>query len=378
MCRLSRKAGHTALCITFVAFLWAPFVAGGLFDRGADTRGENRAPAEFPPWRFSRKPLMNFPRQFEAYFQDHFPFRKALLDLTLAFKSRWLGVSTNDHVIIGLDNWLFVTDLRVGKDADVLRPFTDGELKAWRERLQARHDELARRGIRYLFVVAPDAQTIYPEYLPPHLRSRLPERSRLDQLMEDLQTNTTVATVDLRPALKAAKSREKVYFNSDSHWNGAGAIIAYREIVGALAKWMPSLVPLSSDDLIVLRGNGPGGLAQGLPNPDSYTDTFPEWVIPRQFKASAVTEADKLPRGVTVRYVQKPSNDYRMVGRVVVVHDSFGEYLHPLLSQHFQLTDYMQTYSLDQRDVLDLAPDVVIHEIVERHLVVYKPETMRP
>jgi hypothetical protein len=66
--------------------------------------------------------------------------------------------------------------------------------------LRRRSDQLERRGIRCLFVVAPDKHSIYPEYLPETVSVHSP--TELDQLLPSLD-EAGVLHVDLRPALRA-------------------------------------------------------------------------------------------------------------------------------------------------------------------------------
>ena len=84
-------------------------------------------------------------------------------------------------------------------------PFAAKDLDAWTRVLEERRDWLAARGIAYLFVVAPNANTIYPEYMPDRIR-KASFRSRLDQLIDHLKANGFFNLVDLRPALRKAKS----------------------------------------------------------------------------------------------------------------------------------------------------------------------------
>ena len=55
--------------------------------------------------------------------------------------------------------------------------------------------------------------------------------------------------VDLRPALKAARQDQDVYYKTNTHWNGYGAFIAYTTIINALGSSYPELKPYKTADL---------------------------------------------------------------------------------------------------------------------------------
>jgi hypothetical protein len=50
-----------------------------------------------------------------------------------------------------------------------------------------------------------------------------------------------VTVIDLRPALRDAKSSSLVYYKTDSHWNTRGAYAAYREILRVLKSEFPEV-----------------------------------------------------------------------------------------------------------------------------------------
>src|SRR5471032_1208221 len=90
------------------------------------------------------------------------------------------------------------------------RPFRDSELEAWRDLLQGRHDWLAQRGIRYLFVIPPDKHTIYPEHLPDWLVTAARPPQRLDQFIQYMKAHSDVPVLDLRQTLLDAKKDVRV------------------------------------------------------------------------------------------------------------------------------------------------------------------------
>ena len=78
--------------------------------------------------------------------------------------------SASAKVVIGKEGWLFLGNINQYFDEidyyRNLKPFTIRELRSWQILLEQRRNWLRRRGIRYLFAVAPNKSTIYPEFMP--------------------------------------------------------------------------------------------------------------------------------------------------------------------------------------------------------------------
>ena len=41
--------------------------------------------------------------------------------------------------------------------------------------------------------------------------------------------------------MAAAKTRERIYFQTDTHWNDRGAFVAYRELIEAVRAQVPAV-----------------------------------------------------------------------------------------------------------------------------------------
>ena len=152
------------------------------------------------------------------------------------------------EVILGTDGWLYyigpagerLLDRHVrGRD-----PFSQDELDRWRQFLVERTRRFRSLGARYVLVIAPNKESIYPEYLPPWIGPRVGP-TRLDQLMSSLKSATDLTVIDLRGAVLADKSASILYYKTDTHWNTRGAYVAYREIMRVLAREFPALAAKS-------------------------------------------------------------------------------------------------------------------------------------
>jgi hypothetical protein len=114
----------------------------------------------------------------------------------------------------------------------------DFEAEAYVAEVKRRHEYLRSRGIAYLPIIVPEKFTIYPEYLPSWVApGRNP--TLLARTMDRLAEDGSVPYVDLRPVLRETKGGERLYYLTDSHWNLAGAGVAYVAIMHAVQALLP-------------------------------------------------------------------------------------------------------------------------------------------
>jgi len=302
-----------------------------------------------------------------VYWNDAFGFRSSLIRSynRLALS---MGVSPSPKVVIGTAGWLFVgQDYGAVEYYRATRPFSREQLVWWQHLLEARRAWLAGRGAHYVFVVAPDKHTIYPEFMPAALRPA-GSVTRLDQLIAHLDAHSDVRILDLRPALREAKAHDPVYEPLDSHWNDLGAWIAYREIVERIAVWFPGLHarPLTDFDRRWFTGQG-NDLAALL----SLSDLMPGerlTLVPRSPPQARWLEThEPLPPGSVALSISE--TDDPTLPRAVILQDSFGDALRPFLADHFARAVYSRQGRFAPELVERERPDVVVHEMVERTLM---------
>jgi alginate O-acetyltransferase complex protein AlgJ len=357
------------IVVIFLAALSLPLTGMVLnLDRDAPS-GENRTLAARPQLRWDAASLRALPEQLTRYFEDHFAFRVRLVRWQAIVRLQALGVSPSASVIKGRDGWLFYADDGAMEDYAEAPPFTGAELELWRHTLQDISDWLRAQGIAYLFVIPPDKHVIYPEYMPDTIRRAA--ISRIDQLVSDLRQRSTVRVLDLRPALLAAKARERLYHRTDTHWNDRGAFVGYQSIVDALTEEIPGLRPASRSafEPRVVRSAGLDlagmlGLTEVLGEEDLV-------LVPRRPATARILEPQHPNRRLThARIVTEAPN---RGPRAVVFMDSFGPGLVPFLSEDFSRVVYLWQDNMDPQVVQQEGPQVVIQEWVGRALSTHVP-----
>jgi hypothetical protein len=352
-----------ALAVAFVAMLFIPLVGAWRHWGGEST--ENRRLAQLPGFSLNYGDLALASDQFLDFYRDHFGFRNTLIRAAAIARLRTLHEDADGRALIGKNGWLF---FRSDGDPDLLafrgiNPFSPEAIDAWRQLLERRNSFLAARGIPLLVVIAPDKQTIYPEFLP-DAAAILVHRSRLDEFIDELRiTHSPVHLLDLRPALLAAKASAQIYYKTDSHWNDLGAYVGYRAIIGAAANLLPEwhIIPASRADFI--EESAPftsGDLARMIHLSAQYPDTAFTLTPIIPFPISPVA---KKPGGIGASEVSNPR-----LPRLFFLHDSFGNYLIPMLGPHFRRAVYAYANELNPTLIDQEKPDIVIDEFVERDL----------
>jgi len=331
---------------------------------------ENRLLATRPELKLNRASLGEYPKKLEAYFNDQFGFRKRLIHWLAIAKVKGLGVTSWPSVILGRNGWLYLAGDVALKYYRGTKPFTPAELERYQKILEARRDWLAERGIPYLFVILPNKDTVYPEFMPPAYTKVRP-RSRCDQLVEHMKAHSTVRIVDVREDLRRAKEREVLFDLTDTHWNARGAFIAYGRIVEALSAWFPEMHPLPRSEFRDVETMLPGGdLARMLGMPDQMPESRLGLAPLQPWHARQTDEVFPLPAGFApYRVTIAMERAQAKLPRAVMFHDSFSQHLVPFLSEHFQRIFYFWDYDFDRALVLRERPQVVIQEMVERSLM---------
>jgi hypothetical protein len=271
-------------------------------------------------------------------------------------------------VLLGREGWLFYGTDGAIEDYTAARPFSPGELEEWRATLQDTQDWLARRGIEYLFVIAPDKHWVYPELMPDGLNRH--EGGRVDQLVAHLRARSAVRFVDLREPLRAARHDSRLYHRTDTHWNDLGAFVAYQQVMNRVGPPL-GLRPRTRDELsleVVSRAGLDLARMLGVRGIMMEEDLQLE---PRGGRRARVVEPVDARRGLMYpRVVTEGPHDGP---RALVFRDSFGSAMIPFLSEHFSRAVYVWQNNFDPRIVEVEQPAVVIQEWVSRHLYTATP-----
>jgi alginate O-acetyltransferase complex protein AlgJ len=365
-----RRALQQVVVGAFLVLIALPLAANLTGVDGADPEAENRELARFPRPSASPAALAAFGSGLAAWFEDHFGFRARLVQWHGELRLFGLGVSPSPSVLRGLDDWFFYADDEAVEDFTNAHLLTADEITTWRQQIVTARNWCRAHHVAYVFTVAPDKHVLYPEKFPDDVRQLQPT-SRTDQVLNGV-SDTGVA-VDLRPALFDAKRRERIYERTDTHWNERGAFAAYQQIVQAVRAQQPRVPPAwprasfepEAHTIHGLDLAGMMGLTRVLREEELR-------LTPRRRRQAVVLE----PPGETAdaevgRLVTEIPGS--TLPRAVIFRDSFTSALAPFLSEHFSRAVYLWRNDFDPTSIDAEHADVVIQEIVGRHLYDYVP-----
>jgi hypothetical protein len=346
----------TVLALMFATVLLAPLVGMWLHIGRLRAAEEKRALAPWPVITPNFRSWTAAPNAFAAYFSDHFGFRKTLVLDHAAFLVKVLGQSTSSEVLVGKRGWLYYTGGHYMDSYRGLDSFRPGELEQWVTALTRMRDWLGSRGIPFYVIIPPDKHTIYPEYLPSSIqRGSVP--TRLDKVLAALR-KTNIDVIDIRSDLFRAKSSGALYHQTDTHWNGDAGYIAYRALLLEVGRAFPQVRPYPKSDFRHVRHRTTGDLNSMLGLTRGYEEDL-VYLLPKNDPAVRREE------GTTIL---SERNDPQLP-RMVMMSDSFADFLTFLLSQNFSRATYVRGNDFNPGLMEREKPDLVLFELVERRLV---------
>ena len=363
-------AARWLLAALFAITIGLPLAANLAGRDGADPAAENRELATFPHLAASWSAVAAFGPQLGAWFDDHFGFRSTLVRWNAESRLFLLGVSPTPTVVKGNAGWFFYGDDKSIEDYTNAEPMTAEAVANWRLAILRANKFLRARGIAYVFTIAPDKHVVYGEEMPARL-SRITAVSRTDQLFTALQD--TGLAVDVRRPLEEAKGRERIYQQTDTHWNDRGAFVAYQRIIAAVRARVPTTPPAwTRGNFESIERRVPAMDLAGMMGLKRVLEETDLQLVPRRPRRARVVEppgaAPTAEEGTLITEIDDPS-----LPRAVIFRDSFVSRLVPFLSEHFGRAVYLWQNDFDADVVEREHPDVVIQEIVGRHLYSFIP-----
>ncbi len=339
----------------FFALLLIPGVLG-FFPAGDEGENvENRRLAEKPELTWQN--LRSYPAEAEAYLNDHAPFRTQFLDAYATLNMELFDSIDSSEVIVGRDGWLFYTGGATRLDVLGIGMFSDGECEELLGLLQAVRDKYAGEGKEFVFLLLPNKETVYRQYLP-EAYAPLTDTSRAKSLVRYLREHSDLTVVYPEEALLQASAQYPTYYRTDTHWNAFGAFVGVQELVAALGG-----EPAKTAELTVRVSEGErGDLGDFGHTPMRYLTE--EEVVPAPYRSGAavtvLADGDGLYHSRT-----EGAPDGR---RLTMCGDSFQGAMQDILSQEYGEVALIRWNFQEKHALTDYPGDIFVYEIVEREL----------
>ncbi len=316
---------------------------------GESEAGANEILAKFPE-AVDKKGVLNFEylSGISDWADDRFAFRQQMITAWSRLNAVLFKTSAEDKVVVGKNGWLYFSD-----SLDDYRGLSleDQKLEAIARNLSLMQEYAESKGAGFVFSIAPNKNSIYPEYMPDFV-PRAQDMSSSRKLLPYFE-KYGVNYADLFTAFSS--NNEIFYFRTDSHWHNKGAALAADVILTGLGR---ESTFFSSD---FSKGEEHKG--------DLYEMLYP---------AGNCTEADyRYVPGFSYTTVKDPNGGNAInieslsengAGRLLCWRDSFGVALYPYLAESFHYACFSRSVTYDLIRIESEETDAVLIEIVERNL----------
>ena len=357
-----------AYIASFLILLILPTIVFGLFGQYFDqTNYEKREAAERP--KFSLSTISSFPAAYESYYNDRIPFRNQLIELKSLSDYYLFKQSPSKSVVLGSDGWLFYETNKEQQNPinDYLgvTEMTEEELKRCADNLMGINDSLKQKGKEFVLMIAPNKECIYgSKYMPSKYEVKR-ENTQSDILVDYLKKNTDINVVYPKDEIFKAINQlpqYDLYYKTDTHWNGLGAFVGFKELLKAIDVELPSL-----DNLQISKVDGYAGDLTGMMGLSKYMDYDSHYAV----SGFPVGEGAKLVKNEDSRdnylVYTNTGMDER---RICVLRDSYTTAMTDYIASQFNEAHLIHRlyYKPEMLDAVN--PDVVILQIVERDVIV--------
>lgn len=295
-------------------------------------------------------------------------------------------------VIVGYDGYMFY--------GDTLNDFTgQGFLHQElynhaAQMLKDRNKWAEDRGKKLYFVIAPNKNTVYPDYMPDYTRDgkatgySLASYRRYDQFVALLKS-AGITAVDLRETMNAAvraTPERNLYYKYDTHWNNHAGFLAYQTTMNMIKKDFPNVVIHSKNEYqINYCETYMKDQAYYLGYYDYFHDYGPVYTL-KTGKNARLESYDAIPgwgqftfayectSGPNAGYSDKLkkykyTNDYNTSApNVYIMRDSYSIAMVPFLKDSFHSSTYNWDFAFQESEIEKADADVILIIVAERNL----------
>ena len=272
----------------------------------------------------------DFLNQCSDYIADRFAFRQELITAWAKLNAGVLNTSVEKQVILGKDGELYYA-------ADYTEALNDDELEQIAQNIKKLQAEAESGGARFIFTIAPDKSSKFPQMLPDSYGPKNGNASRLEKYLTEYEINY----VNLF-------EQEIPYYKTDSHWTNVGAAVAADALIGSEY----------SKGGFYISGKHTGDLYEMLY--PALKDNEDELSYAPGFSYTC----EKNPRGgeaMTIHTFNEAKS-----GKLYCWRDSFGISLYPYLADSFGEAVFSRSTDYNIAEAGD--SDIIILEIVERNI----------
>ncbi len=292
-----------------------------------------------------------YPTQLGEYFQKHFAFRSMAITADAKIQASLFSVSNNDSVVVGSDGWLFYSSTLDNYFGENL--FSDRETKSIVHNLDLIQRFSESNGADFLFTVAPNKNSLYPDNMPYYYK-KVSDGSNREKVSKAVKDGG-IEYCDLFSLFN--NKNETLYFARDSHWNNKGALMAYDSILSKLGKM--------HDDYSATESSRKKDFTGDLSKMIFPAGSEPEYntYYGAENRIKYVTDT----KSVEDSFIKTECADAS--GSLYMYRDSFGNSLLPYFASAYKTATFTKSFPMMlEIDFEEAKPDTFVMELVERNL----------
>lgn len=360
------------ILILFLCFLITPNIIYKMFYKNFDhTNYENRTLASKPILVLTN--INEYPKKYEEYFNDYLPFRNELVKLKNLNDIKVFNNLMHNELILGKEKWLFfknpnLTEKYIGIEK---YNFTEKELEKAKNNLIHFRDELKKKNIDFIFMVCPDKQFIYSEYMPDYIK-RKSIKSGTDIFVEYIKNNTDIKVVYPKEELLKYKDKYQLYYKYDSHWNSLGAYIGYTELTRILNidnKSIESFKILEFDSTYRNSNKDSSAFYNNMARMVglNYIKTFRDDIIYilEDYKYTITNITDDWSSSRISNY---NLDNFKNNRNILIICDSYSFEMMDYIITTFKQSEFIHISTFKNKNITEYKPDIVVFQTIEWYL----------
>ena len=317
-----------------------------------------------------------YTKKMDQWLSDHFSFRSQLAAGFSMIKADLFATSSEEAVIVGREDWLYFAETL--DDFMQRRVLSKEELVRIRKILTLVDEYVAYKGGRFLFFVAPNKNTVYPEYMP-YYYPKGTDSSSLEQLSRVLEGSSFYLDVsEVLKEKRASWQQEEsisnhpqwLYYQRDSHWNDYGAAVVFESIIG----WRESVNGNHGEEPLGQTQSHVDWLSQEYQLTMDRVGDLEQMLFPRGGRLDWQVSWENLPEFSYVSSFHSPEDlliqtvSDQKEGRLLMLRDSFGNALYPFLAGEYGYAEFSRIVPYRLFLLEENPCDTVIIEVAERNL----------
>ncbi len=351
------KSIRIIFCVLFFAICAFPAVSM-LFTK-QDAALERREETELPKLMENGELNTEIGDQLESYISENFGFRAEMVTLNNGILSGVFGVSGEDKVIVGSDEWLFLEE--TSDDYSGINQLSDREIRNVSKAIKMIEEYVRGNGLEFVFTVAPNKNTLYGEYMPYYyVDGEVSNLNRLNVKLNEMGVSYIDLVFKLEQLyMSTPDDGTFLYHKRDTHWNNKGAFIATNEILRKIG-----FETIDKNFNWVEKRDYTGDLEAMIYPKSNYKDLqyYPDDMSLIEGFKFAKNRGNVEAQDFVTNSLDKKD------GSILFFRDSFANAIAPFLSTHVGNVRY-QKYIPYQVNLIEREKyDAVVIEIAERNI----------